>query len=30
MKFEEEPDYAYLNKLLLKASEKNGIELDKV
>ena len=30
MKFEEEPDYAYLNKLLLNAAEKNGIELDKV
>ena len=30
MKFEEEPDYAYLNKLLLKAAEKNGIELDKI
>ena len=30
MKFEEEPDYAFLNKLLIKAAEKNGIELDKV
>ena len=30
LRFEERPDYSYLKKLLIKAAEKNGIDLDNV
>ena len=30
LKFEQEPDYKYLKYLLIKAGEKNGIDIDKV